>query len=66
MIGRALALKPVLYDLCNQAQFNKREGVRLRRYIIQDDEWYLLEQLWPLLDVCFTFNSLGIHVDREQ
>jgi hypothetical protein len=64
MISRALALKPVLYDLCDQAQFNKREGVRLCRYIFQDDEWYLLEQLWPLLNVCFTFNSFEYHVDH--
>jgi hypothetical protein len=56
MIGRALALKPVLYDLCDQVQFNKREGVRLHKYIIQDD---VLEELWPLLDVHFAFIHLG-------
>jgi hypothetical protein len=51
MIGRALVLKPVLYDLCDQSQFNKRDGVRLRRFIIQDDEWSSLQELWPLLNV---------------
>jgi hypothetical protein len=50
-IGRALILQPVLSDLCDMSQFNKRDGVRLRRFIIADDEWGLLNELWPLLDV---------------
>jgi hypothetical protein len=55
MIGRALVLKPVLFELCDKGEFNKRDGARLRRFIIQDDEWCLLEELWPLLDVCVMF-----------
>jgi hypothetical protein len=51
MIGRALILRLVLSDLCKLGKFNKRNGVRLRRFLIDDDEWTLLEELWPLLDV---------------
>jgi hypothetical protein len=52
MLSRAKHLRPVLFALCDQAQFNKREGVRLRRFIIEDEEWEILEQLEPLLEVC--------------
>jgi hypothetical protein len=55
MIGHALVLKPVLFELCDEGEFNKRDGARLRWFIIQDDEWCLLEELWPLLDVCVLF-----------
>lgn len=51
MLGRALVLRPIIGDLCDMAQFNKRDGVRLRRFILEDDEWQLLDQLYPLLDV---------------
>lgn len=51
MLGRALLLHPVVGDLCDMAQFNKHDGVKLRRFILEDDEWLLLEQLYPLLDV---------------
>ena len=52
MLGRALILRPVISDLCMLKQFNKRGGARLRRFDLDDDEWLLLEQLNPLLDVC--------------
>jgi hypothetical protein len=42
---------PVLSDLCKFSEFNKRNGVRLQCFLIDDDEWALLEELWPLLDV---------------
>jgi hypothetical protein len=61
MLERALKLKDVVSDLCDQAQFNKRDGVRLRRFIIQDDEWLLLEQLKPLLGVCILALSCTVH-----
>ena len=64
MIGRALILHPVISDLCKLSEFNKRNGVHLRRFIIDDDEWALLEELWPLLDVSnpsFTVRTLAYH-----
>jgi hypothetical protein len=51
MLSRALTLLPVLTTLCERAQFNKRDGVRLKRFILDDDEWMVLNQLEPLLGV---------------
>ncbi|OJT08548.1 hypothetical protein TRAPUB_554 [Trametes pubescens] len=50
VIERALELQEVLGDLCDMAQFNKPRGVRLRRFILTDDDWMLLDQLHRLLD----------------
>jgi hypothetical protein len=55
MLARALVLQPVLTTLCERAQFNKRDGVRLRQYILDDDEWLILKQLEPILGVSFFF-----------
>lgn len=72
MLGRALTLRSVLNDLCDKSQFNKRDGVRLRRYTLADNEWLLLEQLYSFLDVrqyfvtfssfseCFTSSSFSL------
>ena len=53
LLERALEMKDVLYGLCDMHQFNRpdRRGARLRRYILSDEEWTLLEQLYQLLDV---------------
>jgi hypothetical protein len=51
MLGRALGLRSVIPDLCDLKQFNKRTGARLHRFNLDMDEWELLEQLFPLLDV---------------
>jgi hypothetical protein len=51
MLSRALMLQPVLTTLCERAQFNKRDGVRLRRFVLEDEEWALLRQLEPILGV---------------
>lgn len=51
VIERALELQEVLGDLCDMAQFNKPRGVRLRRFILTDDDWMLLDQLHRLLNV---------------
>jgi hypothetical protein len=51
MLGRALTLQPVIPALCELTQFNKRDGVRLRRFRLEKDEWSLLRQLYPLLNV---------------
>jgi hypothetical protein len=49
MLSRALVLQPVLTTLCERAQFNRRDGVRLRRYVLDDDEWLIIRQLEPIL-----------------
>lgn len=53
MLGRALLLRKALTDLCDMNQFNKRGGVRLRRFTIDDEEWVLLTQLHSVLDVSY-------------
>ncbi|OJT13582.1 hypothetical protein TRAPUB_9870 [Trametes pubescens] len=50
VIERALELQEVLSDLCDMAQFNKPRGVRLRRFILIEEDWTLLDQLHRLLD----------------
>jgi len=57
MLSHAITLNPLLFSFCNMAQFNKQDGVRLCRFIIEDDEWELLKQLHPSLDV-----STDIHI----
>lgn len=51
VLERALEMREVLGDLCDMAQFNKRSGVRLRRFLLTDEEWEILSQLSRLLDV---------------
>ncbi len=60
VIGRALQMRPVLADLCDMVQFNKPRGACLRQYILNDDEWTVLQQLHDLLDV--RSSSLGLHI----
>ena len=54
---RTLEMKEVLTDLCDMAQFNtcakdsKGSGMRLRGFILDDEEWDIIEQLYDLLDV---------------
>ena len=51
VLERALALKDILLELCDKHQFNGPKSARLRRFILSDEEWSLLEQLYQLLDV---------------
>lgn len=53
VVGRAIDLNPVLDDLCDMHQFNKdpKRGLRLRRFILKDEEWTVLKDLHRLLDV---------------
>ncbi|KAJ3511231.1 hypothetical protein NMY22_g15715 [Coprinellus aureogranulatus] len=44
-------LRPALDRLCIQAEFNKSSGVRLRRFRLSNEEWRIIEQLAPMLDV---------------
>ena len=52
MIGRALDVNVVCDDVCDMTKFNTN-GMRLRKYALSREEWTTLEQLHPLLDVCF-------------
>jgi hypothetical protein len=54
LIQRALELKEALKILVAKADYNKPRGVRLARFNLSMDEWRLLEQLSPLLDVCIS------------
>ena len=52
LLGRALELREPLNLLVNLEQHNKgSRGVRLQRFKLSKQEWELLEQLFPLLDV---------------
>ena len=53
MLARATDMRPVLGYLCDMHQFNKdSKGLRLRRFILSDQEWAILSDLHRLLDVC--------------
>ncbi|KDQ64037.1 hypothetical protein JAAARDRAFT_43260 [Jaapia argillacea MUCL 33604] len=54
MLGQAIPMKSVLDQLCDFAKFNKRDGVRLCHFILEEKEWELLEQLNPLLELFLT------------
>ena len=51
LIGRAKDLRLALNLLVNMEQHNKSRGVRLKRFQLSTQEWELLLQLYPLLDV---------------
>jgi hypothetical protein len=52
MLQRALQLAPALKILIVKAEYNKTgRGVRLRRFQLSSEEWKLLADLSPLLDV---------------
>ena len=51
VLERAISLKDILLELCDKHQFNGPKSARLRRFILSDDEWTLLDQLYQLLDV---------------
>ena len=51
VLERAIDMQEVLEELCDMAQFNKKTGVRLRRFLVADEEWIILDELHRLLDV---------------
>lgn len=51
VLERALGMRDVLGDLCDKYQFNKPQGVRLRRFALTDKDWELISQLYQLLHV---------------
>ena len=56
VLARAIEMKEVLSGLCDMHQFNRSQGARLRRYILSEEEWKLLEELYQLLDVSSRFH----------
>jgi hypothetical protein len=61
LIGRAKDLRPALNLLVNKEQHNKSGGVRLKRFQLSTQEWDLLIQLHPLLDVSFIRYIITTH-----
>lgn len=65
VLERALEMRPVLTELCDMSQFNKGnttgrgKGIRLRRFILDNSDWDILEQLHRLLQVRF---FLSVHI----
>ena len=55
VLEHALALKDVLLELCDKHNFNGPKSARLHRFILSEDEWTLLQQLYQLLDVRYAF-----------
>jgi hypothetical protein len=55
LVQRALELKDALKILVVKAAHNKPRGVRLARFTLSEEEWTLLKQLSPLLEVCGRF-----------
>jgi hypothetical protein len=51
LLARALELRKALNMLVNFEQHNRARSARLQRFKLSSDEWELLEQLWPLLEV---------------
>ena len=54
LVQRALELGPALKILVVKVEHNKPgRGVRLKRFQLSSEEWKLLSELSPLLDVSF-------------
>ena len=53
VLERALEMRSVLTELSDDPRFNKARdrGMRLRRFLLDDEEWTMVEQLHRLLDV---------------
>ena len=51
MLERALQLREALKLLIVMEQHNRPRGARLSRFKLSRDEWDLLAQLFPVLDV---------------
>ncbi|PIL35261.1 hypothetical protein GSI_01986 [Ganoderma sinense ZZ0214-1] len=66
VLGRAIDLSPVLEPLCDMHQFNKdpKRGLRLRRFIVLENEWDVLKDLHRLLDP-FLFATNQISSNRH-
>ena len=58
MVESALPLQQALNMLVLKTEYNKPKGVRLQRYQLSANEWDLLKQLHPLLDVCLSLLKL--------
>ncbi|OJT15227.1 hypothetical protein TRAPUB_8205 [Trametes pubescens] len=49
VLAHALEMCDVLTELCDKTQFNCHDGVHLRRFMLDDNEWELLYELHRLL-----------------
>ncbi|KIJ40349.1 hypothetical protein M422DRAFT_173946, partial [Sphaerobolus stellatus SS14] len=57
-IGCDLHLQPYLDNLCDTAHFNK-QGNRLDKFKLNDEEWVFLKSLHDLLD-CFIYTTTNM------
>ncbi len=63
MLERGLHLHDILTDICDQMRFNKTTGLRLRQYMLTEEEWEVLDQCSNYLEVrisCLYFYSILI------
>jgi uncharacterized protein YukE len=51
LLARALELRKALNMLVNSEQHNRARSAGLQQFKLLSDEWELLKQLWPLLEV---------------
>ena len=58
MLERALQLREALKLLVVMEQHNRLRGARLARFKISREEWDLLSQLFPVLDVCILDDNI--------
>ena len=59
LIGRALELREALMLLVGLEQHNRGRGTRLSRFKLSKQEWEVLTQLHPLLEVrCLLAHSI--------
>lgn len=52
VLEHTLDLEPVLFDVCDKAEFNQAQGVRLCQFILEQEEWAIICKLYELLAVC--------------
>ena len=57
VLERAQKMRDILWRLCDKTEFNdpKSGGVKLRQYMIEEEEWVVLDQLFRILDVRFPY-----------
>jgi hypothetical protein len=59
LLPHALELRKALNMLVNFGQHNQAHSARLQRFKLSLDEWELLKQLWPLLEVRQHFSVIN-------
>nr|VWO98345.1 PPM-type phosphatase domain-containing protein [Ganoderma boninense] len=50
VLDRALDMEDIVNEVCDQAQFNRHDGVWLHCFLLSEEEWRMLDDLYRLLD----------------